>query len=316
MNYFLRALREAAKSWPLLAAAMFCSAGVAALWGANIAALFPIIEVTLKGESLQAWNEDRIEQAEKRAAAGRVEQAELESQVKAGQLAGPELVQARHRLDALKLRLAGDQALVAAGMSLQPWLDRLLPRDPFKTVLVVVVFVVVSTFIKHGLLLVSSMLVAWVAMNISRTIRLKVFDKALELDRAQFMRHGSAGFMAQVTATSEMLASGIMSFYGGAVTEPMKIIACLGCAFLVSWRLTLACLLLAPVVGFLMVWLNRRMRSVSLNVLSQSKGYHHVLLEALNNVLTVQAYTMEPFERQRFRDCTGEMLTIGMWHTF
>ena len=60
MNYFLRALREAAKSWPLLAAAMFCSAGVAALWGANIAALFPIIEVTLKGESLQAWNEDRI----------------------------------------------------------------------------------------------------------------------------------------------------------------------------------------------------------------------------------------------------------------
>ena len=58
------------------------------------------------------------------------------------------------------------------------------------------------------------------------------------------------------------------------------------------------------------------MRSVSLNVLSQSKGYHHVLLEALNNVLTVQAYTMEPFERQRFRDCTGEMLTIGMWHTF
>ena len=55
MHYFLRALREAARSWPLLAAAMLCSAGVAALWGANIAALFPIIEVTLKGESLQSW---------------------------------------------------------------------------------------------------------------------------------------------------------------------------------------------------------------------------------------------------------------------
>ena len=30
MNYFLRALREASKSWPLLAAALLCSAGVAA----------------------------------------------------------------------------------------------------------------------------------------------------------------------------------------------------------------------------------------------------------------------------------------------
>jgi len=181
---------------------------------------------------------------------------------------------------------------------------------------VVVAFVVVSTFVKHGLLLVSTMLVSWVALDISRTIRIKVFNKALELDRAQFMRHGSAGFMAQVTATSEMLASGIMSFYGGAVTEPMKIVACLGGALLVSWRLTLACLVLAPVVGFLMVWLNRRMRAVSQGVLAQSKGYHHVLLEALNNVLTVQAYTMEPFERQRFRDCTGDMMRIGMRHAF
>jgi ATP-binding cassette subfamily B protein/subfamily B ATP-binding cassette protein MsbA len=71
MNYFLRALREAAKSWPLLAAALLCSAGVAALWGANIAALFPIIEVTLKGDSLQSWNERRIEEAEGRIEAGR-----------------------------------------------------------------------------------------------------------------------------------------------------------------------------------------------------------------------------------------------------
>jgi ATP-binding cassette subfamily B protein/subfamily B ATP-binding cassette protein MsbA len=153
-------------------------------------------------------------------------------------------------------------------------------------------------------------------MGISRTIRLKIFDKALELDRAQFMRQGSAGFMAQVTATADMLASGITTTYGGAITEPLKLLACLGCAFMVSWRLTLACLTLAPVVGFLMVWLNRRIRGVSRGVLARSQGFHHVLLEALNNVLTVQAYTMEPFERQRFRNCTGDMMKAGMWHSF
>jgi ATP-binding cassette subfamily B protein/subfamily B ATP-binding cassette protein MsbA len=183
-------------------------------------------------------------------------------------------------------------------------------------VLVVVAFVVVSTFTKHALLLGSTLIVSWVAMNISRNIRLKVFDKALELDRMQFMRQGSAGFMAQVTSTSDMLASGITTVYGGAVTEPLKIITCLGGAFLVSWRLTLACLTLAPVVGFLMVWLNRRMRHISKNILSRSRGFHHVLLEALNNVLTVQAYTMEDFERQRFRTCTSDMMRTGMWHSF
>jgi ATP-binding cassette subfamily B protein/subfamily B ATP-binding cassette protein MsbA len=113
-----------------------------------------------------------------------------------------------------------------------------------------------------------------------------------------------------------MLASGITTVYGGAITEPLKILGCLGGAFIVSWRLTLACLTLAPVVGFLMVWLNRRIRGVSKSILARSRGFHHVLLEALNNVLTVQAYTMEDFERQRFRTCTGDMMRTGMWHAF
>ena len=153
-------------------------------------------------------------------------------------------------------------------------------------------------------------------MNISRNIRLKVFDKALELDRAQFMSRGSAGFMAQVTCTADMLSSGISSVFGGAVTEPLKIFACLAGAFCISWQLTLACLTMAPVVGFLMVWLNRRIRNISKNILTRSMGFHHVLLETLNNVLTVQAYTMEEFERQRFRNCTRDMMKTGMWHSF
>ena len=316
MHYFFRALREAARQWPLLAAAMLCSAGVAAFWGANIAALFPIIEVTLKGESLQSWNDRRIEEAQARIETGEAHRQALEARLAAGDLPAAESATTRSQAESLALALRAERAIVASAERLGPWLDRFLPVDPFQTVLVVVLFVVVSTFVKHVLLLVSSMLVSWVAATISRGIRLKVFDKAMELDRAQFMRHGSAGFMAQVTATSDMLASGIMSFYGGAVTEPLKILACLGCAMMVSWRLTLACLLLAPLVGFLMVWLNRRIRGISKNILARSRGFHHVLLEALNNVLTVQAYTMEEFERERFRACTKEMMRFGMWHSF
>ena len=316
MRYFIRALREAAKSWPLLLAAMLCSAGVAALWGANIAALFPIIEVTLRGESLQSWNERRATECRERLETHERERAALQADLAAGQLDEEASRVAQARLDAIAVISAADQSVIHSAERIDPWLHRFLPMDPFQTVLLVVAFVVGSTFIKHVLLLTNIMLVSWVAMGISRTIRLKIFDKALELDRAQFMRQGSAGFMAQVTATADMLASGITTTYGGAITEPLKLLACLGCAFMVSWRLTLACLTLAPVVGFLMVWLNRRIRGVSRGVLARSQGFHHVLLEALNNVLTVQAYTMEPFERQRFRNCTGDMMKAGMWHSF
>jgi subfamily B ATP-binding cassette protein MsbA len=316
MHYFLRALRDAAKRWPLLVAAFLCSAGVAGLWGANIAALFPIIEVTLNGKSLQSWNEERIEAAETRIAAGEKERDTLTADLDNGRLDGGKAATARSRIDSLNLSMRGDEAIIYSSKKLQPWIARFLPRDPFTTVLWVVGFVVVSTFLKHGFLLANTLIVSWVAMNISRDLRLKVFDKALALDRAQFMRNGSAGFMAQVTGTSDMLASGITSVFGGAITEPLKIIACLAGAFCISWQLTLACLTMAPIVGFLMVWLNRRIRGISKSILDRSKGFHHVLLEALNNVLTVQAYTMEDFERQRFRNCTGDMLKTGMMHSF
>ncbi len=316
MHYFLRALRDAAKRWPLLVASFLCSAGVASLWGANIAALFPIIEVTLNGDSLQSWNTRRLSDAKARVDSSRKEQADLEAKLAAGELAAAETTRTRTRLDALSLAVRGDEAVVYSSEKLGPWLDRLLPTDPFTTVLWVVAFVVASTFIKHAFLLTSTLIVTWVAMNISRDLRLRVFDKALSLDRAQFMRNGSAGFMAQVTGTSDMLTSGITSVFGGAVTEPLKIAACLAGAMCISWQLTLACLTMAPVVGFLMVWLNRQIRGISRGILAKALGFHHVLLEALNNVLTVQAYTMEDFERQRFRSCTRDMMKTGMWHSF
>jgi subfamily B ATP-binding cassette protein MsbA len=316
MNHFLRALRDAVKSWPFLLAAFFCSACVAGLWGANIAALFPVIEVTLNGESLQSWNGRRITAAEGRIEAGGRESSELEAELAAESLDPAAATKARSRLDTLVMDRRRDEAVVYSARKLEPWLDRLLPTDPFQTVLLVVGLIVFSTFLKHVFMLAGTMMVGWVAMNISRDLRLRVFDKAIELDRAQFMRQGSAGFMSQLTHTTDMLAGGITAVYGGAVTEPLKIIACLAGAFCISWQLTLACLTMAPIVGFLMVWLNRRIRSVSKHILSRSKGFHHVLLETLNNVLTVQAYTMEDFERERFRSCTGDMLRTGMWHTF
>jgi subfamily B ATP-binding cassette protein MsbA len=316
MHYFLRALRDAAKRWPLLVASFLCSAGVASLWGANIAALFPIIEVTLNGDSLQSWNTRRLSDAKARIDSAREEEADLEAKIAAGDLAATEAARARTRLDTLALAVRSDEAVVYSSEKLVPWLDRLLPTDPFTTVLWVVGFVVASTFIKHAFLLASTLIVTWVAMNISRDLRLRVFDKALSLDRAQFMRNGSAGFMAQVTHTSDMLTSGITSVFGGAVTEPLKIAACLAGALCISWQLTLACLTMAPVVGFLMVWLNRQIRGISKGILARALGFHHVLLEALNNVLTVQAYTMEEFERQRFRSCTRDMMKTGMWHSF
>jgi hypothetical protein len=124
-----RALRDAAKSWPLLLAAFLCSAGVASLWGANIAALFPIIEVTLNGDSLQEWNARRINDARKRIEINVQQEAAINGQIASGLLSADETTSARNTLDTVAMSKRGDEALLYSSEKLDPWLHRFLPDD-------------------------------------------------------------------------------------------------------------------------------------------------------------------------------------------
>jgi ATP-binding cassette, subfamily B, bacterial MsbA len=81
MKYFAKALKQAWRHWPALVLGLLCSVAVAALWGANIAAIFPIIETTLHGDSLQSWNQKRLDTAQKSLTAHQAKVTELEKKL-------------------------------------------------------------------------------------------------------------------------------------------------------------------------------------------------------------------------------------------
>jgi ATP-binding cassette subfamily B protein/subfamily B ATP-binding cassette protein MsbA len=83
-----------------------------------------------------------------------------------------------------------------------------------------------------------------------------------------------------------------------------------------SWRLTLASLIFAPLAAFLILYLNRQIRGLSVRIIGRSMFFHHVMLEVFNALMTVQSNTMEDFERQRFRESTGYMRRMACTATF
>ena len=315
MKDFARSLQQAWKHWPALLIALGCSFGVAALWGANIAALFPIIETTLHGQSLQEWNQKRMQDGQASLDAHQASAKQLEQSIAAAkdakQKSGLEF-----DLDVLKTQINVDRASIYSARRIQPFLSRYMPSKPFATVTLIALLVAAATALKQVLMLIDSMLVAYVSQSIIRDLRGRIFDKALSLDRPGFDKYGISGFTAHITQTTDMLANGITNFYGGAVTEPLRILACLGGAWVISWRLTLASLIFAPLAAFLILFLNRKIRALSISVLDRSMGFHHVMLEVFNSLLTVQANTMEDFERSRFSESTSQIRRIAMKATF
>ncbi len=314
MNNFTRALRDALGYWKSLVLATILSLGVAALWGGNIAHLFPVIEVTVAGESLQNWIQREINESEKAVIALSAKITTLEAKV--AQAEGAERTKLANEISGLERRREAEKGSAANSRKLQPHINRFFPNDPFMTVVLVIGVLIVSTFVKHALLLGNTVLVARVSNNIARNIRLRVFKQAMEMDRAGFSENGSSGFTTQITHNTDMLCQGIMNVFGGAVREPMKIMACLIGACFISWRMLLISMVVAPVVVLLIVWLSKRIKSVCRRTVQKARSFQHVMLEALGSVQTVQAYHMESTEQRRFESITGDVLRLAMKKEF
>ncbi|MCA9192099.1 MAG: ABC transporter ATP-binding protein [Planctomycetales bacterium] len=310
MNNFLRAVKLASHHWPSVAMAAVCSFAVAALWGANIGAFFPILEVTIRGQSTQQWIDDEIVRLTTEVA---TKTRMLEELQNANVVGGARENVEAGRLDA-DIKAAATQ--LKSYEKLKPWVNKFIPSSPFQTVSLIVAVLIVSTLIKHFFLITNEVLVGKVALNISNDLRNRIFNKAVTIDRTTFNGYGQSKFVTLVIHTTEMLSNGLVNVLGAALREPLKIVACAIGAAWICWRLLLLSSLIAPFVGVLLYVLTRRLKSVSSRVLERAAGFHDVLLESLGNINTIQSYQREEFEQQRFEASTALLKRNGLRFIF
>jgi ATP-binding cassette subfamily B protein/subfamily B ATP-binding cassette protein MsbA len=304
MKPFWNAIRDSLHHAPALVLATLCSVGIAFLWGSNIGALYPVVEMTLNGESIQSW-------LEKGAQASDAEAKALESQI-----AQPNPALSQKDRDLIERKAKQALSTRDYKLGLVAWADRFLPRNPFQNICWIMGLLMVSTLIKHALMLTNDLLIGHVSTSIVRDLRMRVFDSALAMDRKTYQAYGTSGLLAAITAAADGLTAGLIHLFGAAIREPLRIASCLIMASLINWRLLLLSLVLAPALVAIVVFFNRQIRRAAASILGRNAGFHEVLLEALGNIFTVQAFTMEPHERDRFRICTNEMKRVQLKMVF
>ncbi len=315
MKNFLRAIRMASQHWLSVTLAAVCSFAVAALWGANIGAFYPILEVTIRGKSMQQWVD---EEHAKHSAAIETAQTNIAAQqaLLAANPAADDAQATQRTLETLHTELAVQQAHRTYYAKLKPWVHRWIPANPFHTIALIVVALLGSTMVKHFFLIGNEVLVGKVALDISRNLRNRVFERALIMDRASFAGRGNASFVTLIVHTTDMLSIGLINALGAALREPLKIAACMVGASLICWRLLLLSVVIAPVVGVLLYVVTRSLKRISRRMLERATGFHEVLLEALANIQTVQAYRREAGELQRFEAATLMMRHFSLKFLF
>src|SRR5689334_16557195 len=148
MDNFGRSLRLPLKHRWTLAGTFVCALVVAILWGANIGVIYPLVEVCIHKKTLSQWASEKIAECETRS-------SEAQQRIKEAQdsLATASETQ-RGEIESHIAIVQADDDWAQASLHRYQWvqgpIERYLPNDPFQTLVLIVVGLLVGTVIKDA----------------------------------------------------------------------------------------------------------------------------------------------------------------------
>ena len=182
----------------------------------------------------------------------------------------------------------------------------LLPRDSFKTLALLIGLVVLAVAVKGPFEFFQESLVGSVINLSLYDLRNRFYRNAIHLDVNQFGEQGTSELMARFTNDTEMLGAGLKVLLGKMIAEPLRALSCIIFACFISWQLTFMFLILVPVALFVLTKVGRIMKRASRRLLERMSSIYKILQETFQGIRIVKAFTMEPYERRRFRNATKD----------
>jgi ATP-binding cassette subfamily B protein/subfamily B ATP-binding cassette protein MsbA len=297
MSNFGRVLRLTLRYRFTLICSVICALGVAVLWGGNIGAIFPFLQIANQGQSLQQWVESEIQKSGRTVVQLQSSLDQLQRQLAHDQQAPPGL---KTQIIAIQSRVEAEEKACARYRRLQPYVNRFLPRDPFVTLALIVLGLLVGTVLKDLFLIANSILVARLAELTTFDLRKLFYRRTLRMDMATFSNDGTSELMSRFTNDMNNVSSGLVALFGKLVREPLKAVACLVGAGCICWRLLLLSLVIAPPAVLSIRWLAKMLKRSNRKAMEEMAQIYNTLDETFRGIKIVKAFTMERQERRRF----------------
>jgi ATP-binding cassette, subfamily B, bacterial MsbA len=245
----------------------------------------------------------------------RVELAELEGLRQAVRLADwrlKELRECRRLLEkgggaAVSRRLGeiaeekADRGKVLARYRLaQPYIDRYLPNDSYKSLLLLMGLVMIGVAFKGFFMFLQETLVASVMQLTLFDIRNVFFRRTINLDLASFSDQGSSELMTRFTNDMDSFGQGLNTLMSKVIREPLRFASCLGGALWFNWRLTCLTLILVPISGATTYRVGKIMKRAVRRSLESMSTIYKILQESFQGIKVIKAFCTERVERRRF----------------
>ena len=289
--------------WSLIGS-FVCCLFVAVLWGANLGAVYPFVEIVLKGDTLHEWIDNQDDETLSAIAT-------IEGEIKTLTAQGID-DDNKSALARLNSNLGTEQDKQWWNEALRPYVKDWAPKTAFQTLAWLMGLMFIGTVLRGIFLMGNMVLVARVGQRTVLDLQNEVFRNVLQMETSEMEVKGTGDLISRIRGETSVVGQAISVLFGKTIREPMKLAACLIGAACVNWRLLILSCLICPIAGYLMIWLAKVTKRANKKAMEESAKLLDRLYQALTYQRVVKAFTMEDGERERFETVANDVYRKAM----
>ena len=181
------------------------------------------------------------------------------------------------------------------------WVQELISiHGAFMTLVYMGMALIIMTGLKTLGYFASSAIMIPLRTGVVRDIRIEVYEKVLRLPLSFFSDERKGDIIARMSSDVGAVENSITSSIDMLIRQPIAIIVCFATMITVSWQLTLFVIVVAPLAGWIMGSVSRKLKSQSATVQGKWGDMLAQLDETLGGLRIIKAFIAERKMLQRF----------------
>ena len=184
--------------------------------------------------------------------------------------------------------------------------ELIVEHGAFMTLVFMGSALIIMTAIKTLGYFASSSVMIPLRTGVVRDIRIEVYEKVLKLPLSFFSEERKGDIIARMSSDVGAVENSITSSIDMLIRQPIAILVCFATMLTVSWQLTLFVIIVAPVAGWIMGIVSRKLKSQSATVQGKWGVMLAQLDETLGGLRIIKAFIAEQKMLRRFVNINEE----------
>ncbi|MBO7437294.1 MAG: ABC transporter ATP-binding protein [Bacteroidaceae bacterium] len=175
------------------------------------------------------------------------------------------------------------------------------------TLLVLGILLIFMTLLKTGCYFGSAAVMIPMRNGVVRDIRLKIYDKILNLPMGFFSKERKGDIITRMSGDVSEIENSLAQSLDMLIKNPILIIVYLGTLVAISWQLTIFTLVIGPLIIWVMGSIGRKLKANSLVVQSYWSETMSELEETLGGLRVIKAFLAEDKMYKRFANSSEQL---------